>query len=88
MYPSACYSRDTKTIAVIGGKEASKKVECYDLQSDQWRSLPDLNVGRHDGSSCFHAGFLYVFGGICGEIYLNSIERIDERCLQGQAVEW
>jgi len=86
MNPSICYAKDAKAIVVIGGSQASKKVEFYDLQSDRWCPLPELNQGREDASSCYHGGYLYVFGGKSGDQYLNTIERINIKCLSVQAL--
>ena len=68
-------------------RESTTTVEVYDLDSDQWSALPELNVGRSQVSSMYHGGFLYAFGGNNGG-YLNSFERLYGACLSGQTANW
>ena len=41
----------------IGGtfNVVDKLVECYDLRTDSWKTIADLNKARDHASSCFHA---------------------------------
>ena len=82
MYPTICYAKDVKSVAVISGRR-SKVVEGYDLQNDLWTVLPELNRAREDASSCYFKDILYVFGGKCCQKHLSSMERIQGHILQG-----
>jgi len=88
MYPIICYAKDSKAVAVMGGKKASKVAEYYDIQSNRWNFLPELNQGREDASTVYHGGHLFVFGGKRCCTFLNSIERINGSCLRGQRANW
>lgn len=70
------------SLIVIGSRkdeeEANIRCEEYDIDSDTWKEIPYLNVGRYYHSSAlFYNKFIYVFGGICQKVsgkYLNTIE--------------
>ena len=72
-------------------------VELYDIQSDSWSELPGLQQARRNASSCYHKGYIYVFGGV-GKYNeptketepesFNSIERLSKTCLRGHAANW
>ena len=50
VFPSLCFAKDEKLIAVLGGLTKSydyvKSAELYRLQTRTWSSLPDLKVAR------------------------------------------
>ena len=56
----------------------------FDLESEAWDQMPNMKVARRSHSSCFLAGFLYVFCGegeskrdsYNGTNYLCSIEKL------------
>ena len=64
--PCLCFVKAYGAIAVMGGGLSMygvKNVELYHLQDERWSTLPDLNVGRAEASSCLHDGYIYIFGG-------------------------
>ena len=99
-FPSVCYERELKKVACIGGQATGlvagrlaarfkQSAELYDLETDQWTALPELQRGRHSASSCFHGDYLFVFGGWgAGDQLENTIERLSKACLLGQADPW
>ena len=69
-----------------GGSKGKILKSCirFDLEGEAWDQMPNMKVARRSHSSCFLAGFLYVF---CGEgeskhnldngaNYLCSIEKL------------
>ncbi|ELU06556.1 hypothetical protein CAPTEDRAFT_79643, partial [Capitella teleta] len=53
------------------------------VQTDQWKTLPPMSIGRHDHSSIYHKDHLYIVGG-CGEDdnRLVIVESLDMNTLQ------
>ena len=57
----------------------TETVDKYDMLTDNWASVPSLNIARTNHSSCTLAGIIYVF---CGETNKKitprpTIERFD-----------
>ncbi len=55
-------------VVVIGGETAEpglaqKEVEAYNVNSNSWRSLQSLNVGRHSGAAAIVNGQIHVVSG-------------------------
>ena len=74
---SLCKSSEKRAF-LIGGSAAGKLLSAcllYDLVSNTWEWMPELNTPRMASSSCSLAGSLYVFGGITGQ-KPNQIERL------------
>jgi hypothetical protein len=73
-------------LIVTGGynnKEYLSSCEAYEINSNQWSALPDLNEKRSNHISFVYNGNLYVFGGIKGDVknpgsYVTSLERLSE----------
>jgi len=64
--------------------DREKKVECYNLETNDYDDVNDLNVGRCRHSSVgFNDRFVFVFGGFSNGEFLNSIERLDTHEPQG-----
>ena len=65
--------------AISGFK--NKKVEKYNIDTNQWFSLPSLEISRSwPNSVCFDNKFIYVFGGLCelnNNNLNNQIEKFD-----------
>ena len=50
-------------------------VEQYDLRTDSWTTIADMEITRYGLSTCFHDGCLYASGGYNDTLgYLNSVE--------------
>ena len=50
-------------------------VEQYDLRTDSWTTIAEMEISRYGLSTCFHDGFLYAMGGYNDTLgYLNSVE--------------
>jgi hypothetical protein len=66
-----------KIIAISGSKV--KGCEMYDIETDKWETLPELNSSRERPTACINENLLYVFSGFDKIInkFLNTIERID-----------
>lgn len=82
---SACAVGD-RLIAVSGGRIGSGTTcEMYNINSNKWQDLPELNTRRHYHSSCaFEGKQIFVFCGIHNESrqYINSIECLDVSMIQ------
>ena len=66
---------------LIATEHALSAVERYDSLRDTWESLPNLNTGRREHSSCILGSTMYVLGGYDKYYrddvqYLNSIEKL------------
>ena len=82
---------------VIGGMHVMnssvyyKSVDLYNIEQNEWRNMPSLNICRSRASSAAIQEKVYTF---CGynyfDKYLDSIERLDARsCIRGnEGVEW
>lgn len=71
-----------KAIFVTGGLygKSLATVEFYLIDSDLWSlSAPDLNIRRHNHSSCALQDKIYVFGGYNTSMhsFLNAIETLE-----------
>ena len=65
--------------AISGFK--NKKVEKYNIETNQWSSLPSLEVSRSWPSCvCIEDKFIFLFGGLCDSndnSLINQIEKLD-----------
>ena len=62
--------------------------EAYDVKSNKWSDLPELNNGRYYHSSCtFNQKQVFVFCGLCttSKKYLDTIEVLD---FSTNATQW
>ena len=55
-------------VYVIGGLElqlwqTSARVDRYDIATNQWIPMPELNQGRCDARACLNVDSIYVVGG-------------------------
>ena len=85
----------TNQIYVAGGQTngvQTKKCEVYDILSNNWRELPDLNEAKSAASLCILSGrWLYCMGGFSKPdsgspaTLLTSIEILD---LWSPAAKW
>lgn len=75
--------RDRVLVAIGGGDDAEGWVTpatwAYDVRSDRWHRLPDLNVARHGHAAAAFGGQAYVFGGSPCPGYgaTDAVERLD-----------
>ena len=55
------------------------KCSRYDIRTDRWTALPNLNVGRYTHASCTYSGrWVYVLGGMNTMLErINSVEKLD-----------
>jgi hypothetical protein len=64
---TAIYESEKDRIYVIGGNDAKnfyRACEYYDVGTDEWIRMADLNVARDSAACCiFNAKFIYVFSG-------------------------
>ena len=94
--PSLKHSHRTKprklsglqdVIIAAGGMSKSRlvsSVEQYDMRTDSWTSLSELELPRYGLSVCFHNGCLYTAGGYSNVFgYLNCME-----CYNLRENEW
>ena len=67
-------------IFVISGFK-NKKVEKYNIEKNEWSSLPSLEVSRSCPSCvCYEDKFIFLFGGLCDSTdnsLTNQIEKLD-----------
>ena len=58
--------------------EAHAEGEAFDPETDEWRSLPPLNQGRHGTQALLHDGTIYVAAGskTRGATEINSQEAL------------
>ena len=65
--------------AISGFK--NKKVEKYNIETNEWSSLPSLEVSRSWPSCvCIEDKFIFLFGGLCDSndnSLINQIEKLD-----------
>ena len=56
-----------------------KKCSRYEIRTDSWSALPNLNEGRYTHSSCTYSGrWVYIFGGMnLNTERINSMEKLD-----------
>ena len=59
------------------GGEAQRKTLFYNVERDEWKEGPDMNVAREYHSSCSFADFTYVIGGRTQNGMTDSIERLN-----------
>jgi kelch-like protein 10 len=68
---------------VMGGADDDnsplKTAERYDLKTDRWSPIADMNVEREDASAAALNGKIYVVGGWCYGYRLRSAEVYDPR---------
>lgn len=73
----------SERIYVVGGLDADyrylKSAECYDPKTNAWTLLAPLNEHRGHHRCCVVSESLYVVGGYDGRIYLDTIERYDQK---------
>ena len=55
-------------VYAIGGLElqlwqTSARVDRYDIATNQWIPMPELNQGRCDARACLNGDSIYVVGG-------------------------
>ncbi len=64
---TSIYESEKDRIYVIGGNDAKnfyKNCEYYDVSTDKWIRIADLNVARDSAACCvFNGKFIYVFSG-------------------------
>ena len=64
---TAIYESEKDRIYVIGGNDAKnfyKNCEYYDVGTDKWIRMAELNVARDSAACCiFNAKYIYVFSG-------------------------
>jgi N-acetylneuraminic acid mutarotase len=64
---TAIYESDKDRIYVIGGNDAKnfyKACEYYDVSTDKWIRMAELNVARDSAACCiFNSKYIYVFSG-------------------------
>ena len=72
-------------VLVLGGFTATdyknvdyyKTVEKYDINSDKWIQMADLNFPRVEAKSICHKDYVYVIGGTTPKnVSYNTLERI------------
>jgi N-acetylneuraminic acid mutarotase len=76
----AMVSLNAKYIFAIGSRKYNHSFTCeiYDISSDKWLKINNLNQGRYYCSACaFNKRFVYVIGGINKSGIINTIEKYD-----------
>ena len=46
----------------------------YDTEVGVWKTLPDLHTPRMNGTAVAYSGGLFVFGGECASVFLETVE--------------
>ena len=67
-------------LLVSGGSDGindKPDVFLYETKKKSWTTLPSPSCGRHQHSSLFHKGCVYVVGGYSGDAYRNISEKFD-----------
>lgn len=66
---------------VVGGQSDKRlsTVERYDVATDEWTNLANLNTPRSGHRCCVIQGAIYAIGGFNGSKCLDSIEKYDEK---------
>ncbi|XP_071787115.1 kelch-like protein 8 isoform X2 [Asterias amurensis] len=68
---------------VVGGRGASgdpfKSIECYDLRSNRWFHVAELNCKRRHVGVIAASGKVYAVGGHDGKDHLNSLEAFNPK---------
>lgn len=74
--------KSNETLFAVGGwcnGDAISMVERYDLLSNEWKPMANMNKKRCGVGIAVLDNFIYAIGGHDGNSYLNSIERYDPR---------
>lgn len=69
-----------EVLFAVGGwcnGDAISMVERYDIFSNEWKVVSNMNKRRCGVGIAIHNNFLYAIGGHDGNSYLNSVERYD-----------
>jgi len=66
-----------------GNDVLSNRCELYEISTDQWKALPNLNIARayHSGC-CVGEKTLYIFAGFGEDDEINEIEWLDLQDVQ------
>ncbi|KAL9975371.1 hypothetical protein ACROYT_G012526 [Oculina patagonica] len=72
-----CAGKDC--IFVVGGRQRGQGACRFDLETNEWVDLPDMNTARRCPGVAFLSGKLYVIGGHSPEGALASTERFDTK---------
>ena len=67
---------------IVGGRDGFKtlnSVECFNLNTKSWQSMPPLSTHRHGVGVVLLEGPLYAIGGNDGWSFLNTVERWDSQ---------
>ena len=79
---AAVVGKNNKIYAIggFGGKNGDplKTVEVYDPKTEKWKYMPSMNEPRRALSAAVLADGIYAIGGFNGDLYLNSVEKIEE----------
>lgn len=81
VYHAACNVLD-KHLVVAGSAwdKQEKKAERYDIKTDSWENLPDMNCNRDFVDCCSMGSSVFIFFGmdrVQNRTYLNTIEVLD-----------
>ncbi|KAL3836172.1 hypothetical protein ACJMK2_021614 [Sinanodonta woodiana] len=81
-YPK-CFSASCtgSRIYVLGGKASYPRgqplgsLECYIQENDVWQQLSSAPVSLYRHSAAIYKDWIFVFGGICKEQYMDTVLR-------------
>jgi len=70
-----------KTLYVVGGQapKAIRSVECYDIQSERWKTAADMNLRRCRAGVSVCKGIIYAVGGFNGALRVRSVDSYDPK---------
>jgi N-acetylneuraminic acid mutarotase len=46
----------------------------YDIKAGTWETLPDMHTPRMNATAVTYTGGLFVFGGECDSVFLETVE--------------
>lgn len=47
----------------------------YDIKTDKWKLMPDMNQARRALAAAYLADGIYAIGGFDGNAYMSSVQR-------------
>ena len=79
-----------KFIYISGGESLGNydtivdKVVRYNIDTEVWEDVVNLNVGRNIHSSCTLNDTIYVVGGVNGSKFISTMEKLDIKRAQSR----
>ena len=63
------------TVGGMGKTQPIAAIEQYNICTDSWITLTEMEFSRYGLSACFHNGCLYALGGYCDTLcYVNTVD--------------